>query len=79
MFCASPGAAAERIAMKRYRSTCSLKEPGKKRPRVRFREALDLVHVLEDVLALDDDLHAQLLADGEQALLHRVEVGLFHV
>ena len=36
--------------------------------------SLDFVHVLEDVLALDDHLHAQVLAYGLQLLLGRVEV-----
>ena len=36
---------------------------------------LDLIHHLEDVFALDDDLDTQGFAHSFQLLLHRVEVG----
>lgn len=41
--------------------------------------SLYLVHVLEHVFALDDDLDAQVLADGFQLFLHGVEVGGFGI
>ena len=37
---------------------------------------LNLIHVLEDVFALDNDLHAEILAHRLELVLHGVEVGL---